>query len=56
MIKTNKCLLQNNATFICDDIINSTVFITNNVKIPKTNLNMNLLEKFFQWVRIHLII
>ena len=45
MLKTNKCSLQNNTISICDDITNGTVLITNRAKIPKTNLDMNLIRK-----------
>lgn len=45
MSKTGECSLRNNATSICDDITNGTVLITDRVKIPETNLNMNLIGK-----------
>ena len=44
MSKTNKCLFQNESTSICD-IINGTVLVTEKVKIPETNLDMNLVGK-----------
>jgi hypothetical protein len=45
MSKTNKCSLQNEIPSICDDIINGTILVTERVKIPETNLDMNLVEK-----------
>jgi hypothetical protein len=45
MSKTRECLLRNNASPVCDDIINGTVLVTEMAKIPKTNLNMNLVGK-----------
>ena len=45
MSKTNKCSLQNNTTSICDDITNGTILVSDRVKIPQINLNMNLVEK-----------
>ena len=45
MSKTNKCSLQNNTISICNDITNGTVLVTDGVKIPKINLNMNLVGK-----------
>ena len=44
MSKTNKCLFQNKSTSICD-IINSTVLVTEKVKISEINLDMNLIRK-----------
>jgi len=37
--------LQNEIPFICDDIINGTILVTERVKIPETNLDMNLVGK-----------
>ena len=45
MSKTSECSLRNNASPICDDIINGTVLVTERAKIPKTNLDMNLVGK-----------
>src|SRR5688500_9648584 len=46
MSKTSKCSLRNNnTTTICDDITNGTVLVTDKAKIPKTNLDMNLVGK-----------
>jgi len=45
MSKTGKCSLQNDTNSICDDITKGTVFVTNKVKIPETNLDMNLVGK-----------
>src|SRR6266498_5829165 len=39
------CEFSNDTTFICDDITNGTVLITDRLKIPKTNLSMNLVGK-----------
>ena len=39
------CSLKNNKSPICDDLINSIVFVTNRIKIPETNSNLNLIEK-----------
>src|SRR6266542_2700590 len=39
------CEFSNDTIFICDDITNGTVLITDRLKIPKTNLSMNLIEK-----------
>src|SRR3954454_3886908 len=39
------CSLKDNESSTCDDITNSTVFITDRVKIPETNFNMNLVGK-----------
>ena len=30
---------------VCDDIINDTIRVTDRFKIPKTNLDMNLIGK-----------
>src|SRR3954468_13331786 len=45
MSKTGKYSLQNDTTSICDDITNGTVLVTTKVKIPETNLDMNLVGK-----------
>ena len=45
MSKTNKCSLQNEVPSTCDDIINGTILVTKRVKIPETNLDMNLVGK-----------
>ena len=45
MFKTGECSLRSNTTFVCDDTTNGTVLVTNRVKIPETNLNMNLVGK-----------
>src|SRR4051812_25100023 len=42
MSKSNKCLLQDGT---CNDLINGTTLVTDNVKIPETNLDMNLVGK-----------
>ena len=42
MSKSNKCSLRDST---CDDFINGTTLVTNNVKIPETNLNINLVGK-----------
>ena len=39
------CSLKNNESSICDNLTNSTVLVTNRVKIPETNFNMNLVGK-----------
>ena len=39
------CSLKNNENSICDDLINNTVFVTDRVKIPETNFNMDLVGK-----------
>ncbi len=39
------CKFSNDTTFICDDITNGTVLITDKLKIPETNLSMNLVGK-----------
>ena len=39
------CSLKNNESSICDDLTYGTVIVTDNVKIPETNLNMNLVGK-----------
>ena len=39
------CEFSNDTIFICDDITNGTVLITDRLKIPKTNLSMNLVGK-----------
>ena len=41
MSKTSKCSLQSSAC----DIINGTVLVTDRVKIPETNINMDLVGK-----------
>lgn len=45
MPKTGECSLRSITTSVCDDIINGTVFVTNKVKIPETNLDMDLVGK-----------
>jgi hypothetical protein len=45
MSKTNVCLLRNNTPSVCDDITNGTVLVMDRVKIPETNLDMNLVGK-----------
>ncbi|CAB4428113.1 unnamed protein product [Rhizophagus irregularis] len=42
MSKSNKCSLKDDT---CDDLINGTRIVTDKVKIPKTNLDMNLVGK-----------
>lgn len=44
MSKTSKCSLQSITNSICDNI-NGTVLVTDRVKIPETNLSMNLVGK-----------
>ena len=39
------CEFSNDTTLICDYITNGTVLITDRLKIPKTNLSMNLVGK-----------
>jgi|SRR5579859_7091761 len=45
MSKTSKCSLQSITASVCDDITNGTVLVTDRVKIPETNLDMNLVGK-----------
>ena len=45
MSKTSECSLRSSTTSVCDDIINGTVLVTDRVKIPETNLDMNLVGK-----------
>ena len=45
MLKVSKCSLRGNTTFICDNISNGVVLVTNRVKIPEMNHNMNLVGK-----------
>lgn len=42
MSKSNKCSLRDDS---CDDLINGITFVTDNVKIPETNLDMDLVGK-----------
>jgi hypothetical protein len=42
MSKSNKCSLRDDS---CNDLINSITLVTDNVKIPETNLNMDLVGK-----------
>lgn len=45
MSKAGKCSLWSITAFVCDDATNGTVFVTDKVKVPETNLNMNLVGK-----------
>jgi hypothetical protein len=42
MSKSNKCSLRDDS---CDDLINGTTLVTDSVKIPETNLDMDLVGK-----------
>ncbi|CAB5145086.1 unnamed protein product [Rhizophagus irregularis] len=45
MSKTSKCSLRSITASVCDDVTNGTVLVTDRVKIPETNLDMNLVGK-----------
>jgi hypothetical protein len=45
MSKTNKCSLQNEVPSVCDDVSYGTTLVTERVRIPETNLHMNLVGK-----------
>jgi hypothetical protein len=45
MSKIRECSLRDNTTFICDDVTNGTVLVTDKLEIPETNHNMDLVGK-----------